>query len=509
MVEINIEGSSFSASEDILSHPSPQWIKYMFEPFLDSIQVGIFVLDCDGIIKRVNKCFLEQYRWEPEDLVGQNIFEMLPDLVNLGVKNRFHNVINLRQSMELTNLTRKDRFGRDIVLNLKAMPILEGNTVIGVLAITNDISEKRALESQIAETGEYLRNLIDNANDIIYTLDNDGYITFLNIMGQEVTGYRFIQGERAHYSAYVPQKTLQEHERHVRDALKGKPQRYESTILSYDERITNVLINITPIRRGEQVVGVLGIARDITERKQMEAQLLQAGKMAAIGELAAGVAHEINNPVAIISGTAEQLLFLIDHYRKRPEEMAEKLAKHVGIIHEQAARCKKITQGLLNFARKTETRKTPVDLSKLIEETLALVENRALNEGKRIVVDLDPTVPLLEADPHQLEQVFLNLVNNALDAINTNGTVTFRSHREEHEIVIDIIDNGAGIPEQHLKKIFDPFFTTKRIGKGTGLGLSICFGIIQSMNGGISVKSKPRAGTTFSVRLPIGKRKHS
>lgn len=489
--------------------PSAESIKAMFESFIDSIEVGVYVLDCAGVIIRVNRYIIEHYGWKSEELVGQNIFELMSDLTGLGVKKRFKQVIRERRTKELTNIHRKDRLGRDIVFNLKGIPILEADEVKGVLAVMNDITEKRALESQVAETEEYLQSLIDNANDIIYMLDSEGCITFLNKMGQDITGYRFNPDERGHYSAYVVGDDLEKNQEHFRKALEGHPQRYESAIVAMDGRLVDVLINITPIRKGEEVVGVLGITRDITERNRMETQLLQASKMAAIGELAAGVAHEINNPVGIISGTAEQLQFLIEHYPERPEQMSERLSKHVDIIREQAARCKKITQGLLKFARKSEIRTTEVNLIKLIEETVALVENRALSEGKKVEIQLPPNLQGLDADPHQLEQVFLNLVNNALDAVDANGTVTIRARAEANWAVIEFIDDGPGIPEGNLEKIFDPFFTTKPIGKGTGLGLSICFGIIQRMNGTILADSKPGAGTTFTVRLPLRQKKRS
>ena len=225
--------------------------------------------------------------------------------------------------------------------------------------------------------------------------------------------------------------------------------------------------------------------------------------MAAIGELAAGVAHEINNPVAIISGGAEQLQFLIDHFRGRPEEMSERLSRHVEVIREQAERCKKITQGLLNFARKTETHTIKVDIANLLKEAVALVENRTRSEGKKVEICLPAELPCLNADPHQLDQVFLNLVNNALDAVDTGDTVIVKAYTEGDAVAIEFIDEGTGIPEENLKKIFDPFFTTKAVGKGTGLGLAICFGIVQQMNGAILVDSTPGRGTTFTVRLPL------
>lgn len=487
----------------ILPSLSLKWAELMFESFIDSIDVGVYVLDCNGVVTRVNAYMVEQYQWDTDELVGKNIFELLPDLAQLGVEERFKQVISERRVMELVNLQRKDRQGRDIFFNLKGIPILDGSGVKGVLAVMNDITEKRVLQFQVAETEQYLQNLIDNANDIIYTLDSEGNVTFLNKMGQKIMGYTFYRSERDHYSKYVLQKDQPRHEKYFRKTLKGSVARYESVIRGNDDKLLNVLINLTPIRKGEEIVGVLGIARDITERKQMEAQLLQASKMAAIGELASGVAHEINNPVGIISGTAEQVQFLVEHCRDNPQAMAARLSKHIDIIREQAERCKKITQGLLNFARKTEIHSVDVNLAKLIEETLALVENRALSEGKRITAILPEHPPSLHADPHQLEQVFLNLVNNALDATDLDGTVTIEIKTENGLVRIDFVDDGIGVPEENIKKIFDPFFTTKPIGKGTGLGLSICFGIIQNLNGRIEVESKPGEGTRFTVRIPL------
>ncbi|UCD56393.1 MAG: PAS domain S-box protein [Candidatus Hydrogenedentota bacterium] len=508
MVEqLNPQGGYLLQGKKVSPLSSKKWAVDIFEPLIDSIEVGVYVLDLSGTIKRVNRFILEQYEWEADELVGKNIFELLPDLSDMGLERKFKQVIREGRTKELTNLRRKDHLGHDVVFNLKGIPIIEGNEIKGILAVMNDITEKRALESQVAETEEYLRSLIDNANDMIYTLDSEGYITFLNRMGQEITGYKFDPGDKGHYSEYVTKKDLTKNATHFSEALKGKPQRYESTIVGIDGRLVKALINLTPIHKDEKVVGVLGIAHDITQRKQMEAQLLQASKIAAIGELAAGVAHEINNPAAIISGTAEQIQFLIDHCRERPEEIAERLSKHVETIREQAARCKKITQGLLNFARKTEIHTAEVNVTRLLEETVALVENRARSEGKKIETHLSADLPGLTADPHQLEQVFLNLVNNALDAVDSNGAVTINAWTENNSFAIEFSDDGVGIAEEDLDKIFDPFFTTKPVGKGTGLGLSICFGMVQRMNGTISVSSKPGVGTIFTVRLPLKRQK--
>lgn len=488
--------------------PVQTWMGEIFESLINSIDVGVYVLDCQGVIRRVNDYVLEHYQWETRELIGENIFELFPDLDNAGIEEKFRQIIREREIKELSNLEREDRFGRRIILNITGIPIMDSGRVDGVLVLLKDITEKRELESQVAEAEEYLQNLIDNANDIIYTLDTEGYITFLNKMGQEITGYRFDPAEKGNYTEYVVKEDLPKSAQYFRKAIEGKPQRYESAIIASDGRIVNVLINITPIRKGEAVVGVLGIARDITERKFIEAQLLQASKMAAIGELAAGVAHEINNPVGVISGTAEQLEFLIDRSGKRPEEIADRLLKHVEIIREQAERCKKITQGLLNFARRSDIQAIEVNVARLIEEIAILLESRATSEGKNIVTNMELNLPTLYADPHLLEQIFLNLINNGLDAVSESGTVSVNTRTENGWLVVEVADDGPGIAEEHMKKIFDPFFTTKPIGKGTGLGLSICFGIVQRINGTLVVDSTPGKGTTFVVRLPLDQQRH-
>jgi PAS domain S-box-containing protein len=488
---------------------SSGWIADVFDAFVDSIEVGLYVLDCEGVVKRVNRFILEHYGWGLDELLERNIFDLMPDLGEAGVEEKFRQVIREGKTTELTNLDRRDNLGRAVVYNLKGIPITGEGRVIGVLAVMNDITEKRGLESQVAEVEEYLQRLIDNANDIIYTLNRRGEITFLNKMGQEITGYALDPEQITPYTGYIVEKDQPKNTRHFREAIKGRPQRYATTIIASDGRLVHILINLTPIRRDGEVVGVLGIARDITERKQMQAQLLQASKMAAIGELAAGVAHEINNPVGIISGAAEQLQFLLDRVgghppsSGRPDKMDGKFVAHVEMIREQADRCKRITQGLLNFARKTEMRRVEVDIAKLVGEAVALLKNRAADEDKNIEALIPANLPPLAGDPHLLEQVFLNLANNALDAVEAGGEITITARAQRAEISIDVADNGSGIDEENLKKIFDPFFTTKAIGKGTGLGLSICFGIVERMGGTISVRSKPGAGTTFTVRFPL------
>jgi two-component system NtrC family sensor kinase len=238
------------------------------------------------------------------------------------------------------------------------------------------------------------------------------------------------------------------------------------------------------------------------EKEMMNEQIIEAGKLASVGELAAGIAHEINNPVAIMveeAGWIEDLLEE-DGGCEDPAEVRRALKQ----IKNQGARCKQITHKLLSFARKTDPELRKVQLNELIDEVVALSEQRVKYSNVKLNLNLAQHLPEVYASPSEFEQVLLNLVNNALDAMTTDGgTLEITTRVDGGQVVVDVADTGQGIPKANLARIFDPFFTTKPVGKGTGLGLSICYGIIRKMEGEISVNSAVGLGTTFHVRLPL------
>ena len=238
------------------------------------------------------------------------------------------------------------------------------------------------------------------------------------------------------------------------------------------------------------------------EKEMMNEQIIEAGKLASVGELAAGIAHEINNPVAIMveeAGWIEDLLEE-DGGCEDPAEVRRALKQ----IKNQGARCKQITHKLLSFARKTDPELRKVQLNELIDEVVALSEQRVKYSNVKLKLNLAQHLPEVYASPAEFEQVLLNLVNNALDAMTTDGgTLEITTRVDGGQVVVDVADTGQGIPKANLARIFDPFFTTKPVGKGTGLGLSICYGIIRKMEGEISVNSAVGLGTTFHVRLPL------
>jgi two-component system NtrC family sensor kinase len=236
----------------------------------------------------------------------------------------------------------------------------------------------------------------------------------------------------------------------------------------------------------------------------LDEQLLQTQKLASIGELSAGIAHEINNPLAIIRQEAEWLQRLLkDEKFKDPKEVQDFRGPLKEIVH-QVDRCTEITQNLLNFARKREPVIQAADLNKIIQDMTALVEREARHNNIQIIRQFQPDLPQALSDPPLLRQVILNLLTNATYAIQKEGTITISTGLLDPEhLKIAVRDTGGGIPPENLGKIFDPFFTTKPEGKGTGLGLSICHGIIYKLGGQISVASQVGQGTTFTIILPL------
>jgi len=242
------------------------------------------------------------------------------------------------------------------------------------------------------------------------------------------------------------------------------------------------------------------------EKQKRNEQMFQTGKLASIGELAAGIAHEINNPVAIMVEEAGWIDDLLEEEEFQESKNLGEFRRALRQIRTQGKRCKEITHKLLSFARKTDSRVQEVQLNELIEDIITISAKRAKYSRIVINTDIQKELPPIEVSPTEMQQVLINLINNALDAMEENGgTLSISARLEEDNIVIEVSDDGPGIPEDNLSQIFDPFFTTKPVGKGTGLGLSICYGIIKKLGGKISVRSEMDTGSRFRVSIPLKK----
>ncbi|HCJ67735.1 MAG TPA: hypothetical protein DHV62_10590 [Elusimicrobia bacterium] len=270
--------------------------------------------------------------------------------------------------------------------------------------------------------------------------------------------------------------------------------RIECPLPSDKNRICDAHITLT----GTGKEDILLIIRDVTEKVALETQLIRSEKLAALGQLVAGIAHEINNPLTAVLGFSQLLV-------TEPEVKGE-IKEDLLRIKQEAERARKIVQGLLSFSRPNKPQKEPININELLEKILSMREYQLRVNNIEIIKNLDSNLPQVSIDPYQLEQVFLNIIVNAEQAIletNKKGKLLIGTKKENGYLKISFTDSGPGISKENLLKIFDPFFSTKDVGKGTGLGLSITYRIIEQHNGKIYALSEEGQGTTFVIELPL------
>ncbi|WP_419664209.1 sensor histidine kinase [Desulfosarcina variabilis] len=242
----------------------------------------------------------------------------------------------------------------------------------------------------------------------------------------------------------------------------------------------------------------------LRNKEMMSQQVIETGKLASVGELAAGIAHEINNPIAIMIEEAGWIEDLLEDEELNGSKNEEEFYRALSQIKTQGRRCKEITHKLLSFARKTDSRIVEISVATLLAEIAHLSSQRAKYSNVEIKTDFEENLPPIPASETEMQQVFLNLVNNALDAMEkTGGIITLGAKQTVNHIIITVSDDGPGIADANIARVFDPFYTTKPVGKGTGLGLSICYGIINKIGGDINVHSTKGEGATFEIRFPI------
>ncbi|MGH7252465.1 MAG: two-component system sensor histidine kinase NtrB, partial [Nitrospiraceae bacterium] len=376
-----------------------------------------------------------------------------------------------------------------------------------------DITERKRLEQQlqeyseeleakvrertreIEETKRYLENLLENANDVIYTLDPEQRFTYVNSK-VEAWGYR---KEDLIGRPYLSLLSKRHRGRRLKSTLDiGAKQVYEVEVMSPTGETRAVMVSVSPLRDPDgRIEGVLGIARDITDTKKLEQQIRNSEKLASIGKLAAGVAHEINNPLGGI-------LNCLYNLRKRtltPTRQEEYIAS----MEDGLRRVQKIVRQLLDFSQQHDLQLSPTDINAVVERVLVLTNHAFVESQIKLDKQLHPNLPSLLVDRHMIEQVLMNLILNAVQAIKGGGLITIRTRVAGGVCSIDVEDTGCGIPAHVLPRIFDPFFTTKGTGEGTGLGLSVSLGIVERHGGQILVESEVGRRTVFTVRLPLAR----
>jgi len=354
----------------------------------------------------------------------------------------------------------------------------------------------REISEQYRHLHQFNRRILQSANLGIYTIDAQGIITSWNRKMEELSGVEASVALGKNLFELFPSLEEEGFAARMRRVLsRGAPEKLR---LAHRDKRGQIRIQkrrLAPLKEGDQTVGVVVMVEDITEFKRLLDQTIQSEKMVEIGRLSAGIAHEINNPLAVISYAAQLLL--------REEDMPAFQREMVERVESEVDRLKTLTGGLLSFSRAKETRKRPVDLNEVLREVLRLVKYELNRQLIRLEEDYGD-LPMVQADPNKLKQVFINLIMNSIQAMEGVGTLTVRTRSNGgNEVEVAISDTGPGIPEEIRNQIFDPFFTTKKEGEGTGLGLYICRTIIGEHEGRLSLDTPQEKGTIFRIALPV------
>ena len=464
-----------------------QWVEDV-----DAISDFILVHDAAGRVLRLNRALANLLKARPTEAIGQNV----SDLAILGVPARpgqcpfCRNSLAAREEFVFTAESRMY-----VVTSSRIHSTPEAN--VRTVHVLKDITDRREAEKRYRRERDFNRNILNNTHSLILVLDTAGLVSFANRRCAEL-GYREQDLLGRSLTEIIPQARRPILAQALQQALRGSAiENLELPVIRSGQSNAQFSISISPMRDDDgEINSVVAVMTDVTDAASLQSKMRHTEKMAALGQLVSGVAHEVNNPLAAIVGFADLLL-------ENPS-VADETKQDLGVILREAERTRQIVQNLLSFAREMPAQREPVRVNSVLQQTLKLRSYDLASHGVEVVENYAPELPLVIGDPNELQQVFLNILNNAYDAVQEvrrRGRIEIATTHAEGHAEISFRDNGPGI--RHPERIFDPFYTTKEVGKGTGLGLSICYGIVRAHRGEIVAENNADgAGCTFRLRLP-------
>ncbi|PIP19802.1 MAG: hypothetical protein COT38_03625 [Candidatus Omnitrophica bacterium CG08_land_8_20_14_0_20_41_16] len=482
---------------------SPQDIQKSVYRIIDNSNAIVLYLDTKGLISICNKKLEEITGKDKGQMTGNHWLDILYRDSNRMINQQmFKAVMDASINYKRPNVFEgsiKDSNHNEHFISWNITPIIDDSHELeGILLLGNDVTLLKERGASLKNIDETLKNIFSSIKEYaLYAINLDGNITYYGMGSESLFGWQkneiiFKQVSLLHSyddAAYKFPFILEQ----VRSLGHYELETY---LIKKNGLSFPVILSVSQFLDAKgKIIGYIFIAKDITERKKLEYQIFQAEKLAAIDQLAAGMAHEINNPLFVISGRLEMIL--------GQKRLSEKLKEDLNIINTQTDRIRKLVDRFLKFNRKTTPKLETLNINEVIDTVLPLLAYHKLPVVK---IDIEkyftPDLGLIKGDLNQLQEVFLNLLINAYQAMSIDGKITIKTSNFMDKFAeIRISDTGCGIAKENLKNIFTPFFSTKE--DGTGLGLSICYNIIKSHNGSIDIESEAGKGTTFIIRLPF------
>ncbi len=485
--------------------------KEFWENVFDSMEGGVLTIDRNARVTAFNPSAEETTGYTKEEALNRDCRDILKsDLCEDACP--LETTLKTGEPVFSYEVMITTKTGDKVPVNITASPLRSrNNEIIGMVENFRDLTKHKGLWGKLREERNRAHQYLDIAGVIIMAINRAGVISLINKKGCAVLGYseKELIG-RNWFDLCVPENAREERKAMFDKVMAGEqeePEDYENTILtkSGQERII-AWHNATLTDEKGQIVGTLSSGEDITERKRTEEELMRSEKLASLGQLAASVVHEVNNPLA---GIMVYVKLLLKKYRNKTIDV-ESTEQQLLKMEKELDRTTRIIRNLLDFARQSEPSMMPVDIHKVIDAALHLVGNQINLENVRLEKDLDRDLPRVQADFDKIQQVLINIILNAIQAMPNGGDLTVASSfapgvriddARKDCVRIDIRDTGIGIEKENLGRLFTPFYTTKEKGKGVGLGLSVVHGIIGKHKGKIDVESEPNVGTKFSIFL--------
>lgn len=468
-----------------------------YRELFDNIQEGLFFSTPEGRFVEVNDALVRMLGYNNrEELLHADIRtglyfspERHDDLVSYM---KMHGVVRNHEE----TLRRKD--GSPVHVLINSFSVRDAHDrIVQYRGLMLDISGLKAFQSELQRERDFSGKILNNTQSLILVADTSGIVSYANRRWYDM-GYeqKFILG-RPLEELVLPARRPVLNEAFTAILAGNQVDNLDLQVLRADGRVGQFSVNLSPMRDEQgTVTSIVVVMSDITDAASLQAKLVHAEKMAAVGQLVSGVAHEVNNPLTAILGFADLLM--------ENHEVPESARKDLRVILQEAQRTKQIVQNLLSFARQMPPQRKPVQLNAVLRRTLQLRAYDFHSRGVEVIEHLDQDLPYVIGDAHQLQQVFLNILNNAYDAVRATispARIEITTLKQNSFVEISFRDNGHGI--SFPERIFDPFFTTKEVGEGTGLGLSICYGIVHEHGGEILCRNNEDGeGATFIVRLP-------
>ena len=470
----------------------------LYRELFDNIQEGAYFSAPDGRLLEVNDALVRMLGYDSrEELLSVKAHDLYVEPAHREIVTRALNQFGRLRNHELA-LLRRDR---SIIYVLENSFVIRNETgqVVEYRGVLLDITEIKHVQSQLLREHDFNTQILNHTQSLIAVVDTAGLVSYANRRCCEVAtgGEGDLVGSRL--ETIISSSHRPVFRRALECVLDGKAvNNLELPLARGNQSIGSFSVNLSPMKvPSGEVNSLVAVMTDITDVAMLQAKLMHTEKMAAVGQLVSGVAHEVNNPLTAIMGFADLLL-------ENPE-LPSDVREDLQVIVQEAHRTREIVQNLLSFARQTTPEKQPVDVNQVLRRTISLRAYDMGSHGIELTEEFDSKLPEIIGDAHQLQQVFLNILNNACDAVreaSRRGRISIVTMQVAESLEVRFRDNGPGIT--NADRIFDPFYTTKEVGKGTGLGLSICYGIVREHNGEIICFNNPDSqGATFAIRLPL------